>query len=144
MKWKEGWEQNLEKAIRACKALEKATYLQLTISYSGDIEVLAYPDNNEEEKRELVNGLTHLVGTLKKQVSGSEISMVGEKDGLSVRIPAYDKCEIVGYVEEEVPETVTTGHMVKRQIPVSDCELKQGKYSGKQVIINTPKEPVNV
>lgn len=136
MNWKEGWEQNLEKSLRAIKALNKATFIELKINYSGDIEVLAYPDNNDEEKRQLVNGLTHLVGKLDKNISGAEISLQGNKDGITVRIPSYDKCEIVGYIEEEVPETVTTGHMVKRQIPVSDCELKQGKYAGKQVVIS--------
>lgn len=141
--WKEGWEENLQKVLRAVKTIDKASFVEVKITYSGSIEVLAYPNDDAEEKRSLVNGLTHLVGKLNKKVSGSEISMHGELDGILVSIPSYDKCEIVGYIEEEVPETITTGHMIKRQIPVSDCELKQGKYSGKQVIINV-KEPANV
>lgn len=141
--WKEGWEANLEKAIRAIKALDKASYIQLTIDASGGVQVYAYPNNDPDEKRELVSGLTHLVGKMDKKVSGSEISLYGEKDGLTVHIAQYEICEIIGYVEEEVPETVTTGRTVVLKIPVSDCELKQGKHAGKQVHINA-KEPANV
>lgn len=142
--WKEGWEENLQRVLRAVKAIEKASFVEVKINYAGGIEVVAFPNDDAEEKRSLVNGLTHLVGVLKKEINGTEIAMKGVKDGIEVRIPSYDKCEIVGYVEEEVPETITTGHMVKRQVPVSDCELKQGKYAGKQVVINAPKDAVHV
>lgn len=141
--WKEGWEQNLERAVRAIKAMDDVSYLTLKVDCSGNVEVFAYPNDDEEEKRRLISGLTHLVGKMNKKISGSEISMEGCKDGISVNITNYGKCEIVGYVEEEVPEVITTGHTIKRKVPVSDCELKLGKFAGKQVIIDQ-KETQNV
>lgn len=143
MEWEKGWEENLEKAVRSIKALGKASYVTLSISASGVVKVFAYPNNDVEEKRELINGLTHLVGKLDKKVSGSTISLLGSLNGLEVEITNYDTCEIVGYVEEEVDEVISTGHKVKQRIMVSDCELKQGKYAGKSVSMIEKKEVSN-
>lgn len=143
MIWQDGWEEKLKKVIETLKSLKKATYVTLTISGGGVIGITAVPDDNEEEKRELMTHLTPLVGRLEKQVSGENISLVGNKDGIDIQIMHYDKCQIVGYVEVEVPETISTGHMVKRKVPVSDCELRQGKFSGQQVVIEK-KETANV
>ena len=115
----------------------------LSIRQDGKLTLNVYPKNwwsgnfwDENKRHKMLGLITPLVGKLEKQIDGRNIGYSGESEGISIRLSYIDKCKIVGYktvkktVREEIErEPEYEEKEVEEQVAITDCEIRQGKYS---------------
>ena len=141
---------NREKINAVLDVVEQLTEENLTVSITGNgnIDVRLYPKNwwasgcewPEEKRHKILAMATPLVGKLNKEVDGMHIGYRGEKEGISIRMNYVDKCKVMGYktvtktVKKEIerdPEYEV--EEVEERIPITDCDLRQGKFSEEDI-----------
>lgn len=111
---------------------------------NGSIDIKIYPKNwymdgnawSDEKRHQVLSLVTPLFGKLEKHVSGRDIGYTGKKDNVSITMQYVDKCKILGYktvtktVKKEVErEPEYQEEEVEERIPITDCDIRAGKYS---------------
>lgn len=141
--------EKINKLLDAMELLAEEK-VSLTIENDGDIGFSVYPKNWwtdgekwDDAKRHKVLGLvTPFVGKMEKRLNGTDIGYTGQKDHLTIRLNYVDQCKIVGYktvtkkVQKEIEKPVEFEEVEETtQIPITDCEIRQGKFSESDIEI---------
>ena len=136
--------QKLNKVLNVIERLNNPSEATVTARGDGKIEVAVWPMNwwsdrkywSADERHKNLAVLTTLVGKLEIIVDDGKISYKGERDEITIGLYYVGKCKILGYknivemVEREIERKELKYETVEktRQIPITDCDIRMGKF----------------